>query len=64
MKRTNFPGRKDEKRKSAAERQKLSQTLTLKERLARLDQKLGVEMGAKKERAKLLKKMAEKELKS
>jgi len=50
MKRSNFEGRKDKRRNEALERQAKYESMTIDERIARLD-KLG--LVAKKERAKL-----------
>ncbi len=47
--------RKEERRASAAERQAAHAVLTFAEKLAKLDQRLGVGVGAAKERTRILK---------
>jgi len=53
MKRGNFPNRKDQKRSEGALRQAEYSALTPKQKLDRLDAKLGKDVGAKRERAKI-----------
>lgn len=48
---------KEDLRVEAIERQSLRRKLSAKDQIARLDQKLGVNVGAKKERSKLLQAM-------
>lgn len=51
---------KDDKREEAIIRQKEYNKLTIKQKIAKLDEKFGKDIGAKKERAKLLKKLNDK----
>lgn len=55
MKPTNFPVKLDKRRAEALERQTSYDTVPAKDKLARLDRMFGVGLGAKKERAKLIK---------
>lgn len=50
---TNFPGRKKFRQEQAVTMQEAANKLTPEAKLANLDKKLGVGVGAKKERAKL-----------
>jgi hypothetical protein len=54
QKKPSSKSRVNRRRDRAAERLEVTGTLTPKERLERLDQRLGVGKGAKKERAKIL----------
>lgn len=56
--RANYEVRKEEKKRSALERQEVASKRTPQEQLDRLDQLLGFGLGANKERAKLLKKVS------
>ncbi len=55
MKPTNFPGRLEQRRKEAKERDAFAASLTPKQKLANLDKKFGKGVGAKRERARLQK---------
>lgn len=61
MLRKNFEGRKNTNKKFALERQEVSGNRTPQEQLERLDMKFGVGNGAKKERAKLAKRIRDAE---
>lgn len=55
MNTSNFPGRRERKQHEAAERDAAWAGLTLKDKLAALDRRLGKGQGAVKQRARLLK---------
>ena len=55
MKPGNFPRRKKQKRDEAEARNSLTAEMSVKDRIAHLDSKLGKGKGAKKERARLAK---------
>lgn len=59
--RKNFEGRKNANKKFALERQEVAKNRTPQQQLARLDSKFGAGNGAKKERAKLAKRIRDAE---